>query len=72
MMRFGELIRSERLRKGIMQVTLSRQSGVSVPTLVRLESGRQRTTTFEKGLALCMVLGIPWELIRQVDLEDDE
>lgn len=58
-MQLGQVIRERRAMLGLTQHALSVKSGVAYYTIRALETGTQRTTTFQIALALLKALDVP-------------
>lgn len=58
MMTFGELVRSARMLRGLRQLDLAVQSGLTASTIVSIERGATGSPSFYNAMRLCAVLGI--------------
>jgi DNA-binding Xre family transcriptional regulator len=67
-MNLSELVRVERARRRMKMTRLSQKSGVPLATLAKIESGAQKSTSFENGLMLCIALDVPWKTIKELEL----
>lgn len=69
-MRFSELIKIERKKRGWTQKEAAHASGIKYSKYVRIESYTRRAT-FETGMKVLRAYNIPWETISQITLDNN-
>ena len=70
--KFGQIVKATAKEKGISQSTLSSNTGLSYDTVGNIYGGKVQKVPFEYVFKICVVLGVPIEVVMMLMLKDED
>lgn len=70
--KFGQIVKQYAKERGISQGTMAARTGMSFDALGNLYGGKVQKPAFETVFKICVVLGVPVEVIMMLMLKDED
>lgn len=70
--KFGQIVKATAKEKGISQSSLSSNTGLSYDTVGNIYGGKVQKVPFEYVFKICVVLGVPIEVVMMLMLKDED